>query len=277
MKNEDEESPPASSDLEGWRRAVARGQLGTFRPEALYCAVQDLGPDADPRVLNPIAKRLSEIIMKMARKHVGTNKPNRGEDIILRVHEGIWISLLDPKSADGCTMRNGLGGILKFRCLDAIAVENKHRRIPLEPTLRDVKRGEDASTVPTDRTKAAEVSHLVAARDPKQTASSDGFLGDDAVAASRPAEPAQFDVMRQIESNADVKRVLLRIADDRKRLAFCLFMQDMPFGSKKTDSIAKAVGISSKTAEQWIEELKALVQQTREFQELTDKKVGERS
>jgi hypothetical protein len=277
MTNESEESPPASSDLEGWRRAVARGRLGLFRPEALLCAVQDLGPDADPRVLNPIAKRLSEIIMKMARRHVGTNKPNRGEDIILRVHDGIWISLLDEKSEDGRTMRDGLGGIVKFRCLDAIAIENKHSRIPLEPKLRDVKRGEDASTVPADRTKAAEVSHLVAARDPKQTETGDGFLGDDAVFASRPVDPAQFEVMRQIESNADVKRVLSHIADDRKRLAFYLFMEDMPLGSKKSDSIARAVGISSKTAELWIEELKALVQQTDEFQELTNKKVGERS
>jgi hypothetical protein len=43
--------------------------------------VQDLGPNADPAVLSPIVARLSEIIMKMARRHVGTNKPNWGEDI----------------------------------------------------------------------------------------------------------------------------------------------------------------------------------------------------
>jgi hypothetical protein len=82
MAEESEDSPPASSDLEGWRRAVARGQLGSFRPEALLCAVQDLGPDADPRVLNPIAKHLSDIVMKMARGYIGTNKPNKGVDII---------------------------------------------------------------------------------------------------------------------------------------------------------------------------------------------------
>lgn len=81
MAEESEGSPAASSDLEGWRGAVTRGQLGSFRPEAWLCAVQDLGPDADPRVLNPIAKHLSDIIMKMARGYIGTNKPNMGEDI----------------------------------------------------------------------------------------------------------------------------------------------------------------------------------------------------
>ena len=109
MAEESEDAPPASSDLEGWRRAVAQGQLGLFRPEALLCAVQDLGPDADPRVLNPIAKHLSDIITKMARGYFGTNKPNKGEEIILLVHGGIWTSLLDKDSDDGRTMRNGLG------------------------------------------------------------------------------------------------------------------------------------------------------------------------
>lgn len=130
MKNASEESPPASADLEGRRRAVAWGRLGSFRPEALLAAVQDLGPNADPAVLNPIAKHLSDIIMKKARKHVGTNKPNNGEDIILNVHDGIWASLLDPKSKGGRTMRDGLGGIVKFRCLDAIALEKKAQSHP---------------------------------------------------------------------------------------------------------------------------------------------------
>jgi hypothetical protein len=274
MKDEREESPPASPDLEGWRRAVDRGQLGSLRPEALLCAVQDLGPDADPRVLNPIAKRLSEIITKMARKYVGTNKPNLGNDIIQRVHTEIWLALLDETSEDGRTMRQGLGGIVKFRCLDAIALENKHHRIPLEPKVREVKRKEDPAKVPTDRKKTAEVSHLVAAQDPKATPG-DGFLGDDAVSAGRPADPMLYEAMLHLEAHVDVERILSRITDDRKRLAFRLFMEDMPFGSKKTESIAKAVGISSKWAEHWIEELKELLQQTAEFQELTNKKVGE--
>jgi DNA-directed RNA polymerase specialized sigma24 family protein len=276
MKKESEDSPD-SSDLEGWRRAVEEGRLGSLRPEALLCAVQDLGPDADPRALNPIAKRLSEIIMRMARKHVGTNKPNRGEDIIKRVHEGIWITLLDEKSEERKTLRDGLGGIVKYRCLDAIALENKHSRIPLEPKVREVKRNEDPAVVPMDRTRAAEISHLVTPEDPKHPGAGDGFVGDEAVSARKPADPAQFQGMQHLEAHVDVERVLARISDDRKRLAFRLFMEDFPYGSKKTASIADAVGISSKTAEHWIEELIALLQQTEEAQELTNKKVGERS
>jgi hypothetical protein len=218
MKNESEESPPAFSDLEGWRRAVGRGQLGKFRPEALLCAVQDLGPDADPTVLSPIVRRLSAIIMNMARKHVGTNKPNKGLDIIDRIHTGIWTSLLDPKSEDGRTMRDGLGGIVKFRCLDAIALENKHSRIPLEPKLREVKRNENPDTVPTDRRKAREVSHLVAAPEPQEHSVVEaGFEGDDAVSATRPVDPAHSAEMRQLEEHMDVERVLANITDDRKR------------------------------------------------------------
>jgi DNA-directed RNA polymerase specialized sigma24 family protein len=275
MNNESEESPPASSDLEGWRRAVARGQLGLFRPEVLLCAVQDLGPDADPTVLNPIVKRLSGTIMKMARRHVGTNKPNNGEDIIHRVHSGIWASVLDPESEDGRTMRDGLGGIVKFRCLDAIALENKHSRIPLEPKLCEVKRNEDPDAVPTDRRKAREVSYLVPAAETQGHGSADdGFMGDDAASATRPVDPAHFDGMRQLEEHVDVERVLAHITDDRKRLAFRLYMDGFPFGSKRTPSIAKAVGISTKTAEVWIAELIELLRQTDEFQELTNKKVG---
>jgi hypothetical protein len=277
MRKESEDSPD-SSDLEGWRRAVEEGRLGALRPEALLCAVQDLGPDADPRVLNPIAKRLSGIIMGMARKYVGTNKPNRGEDIIQRVHEGIWMTMLDETSEERKTLRDGLGGIVKFRCQDAIALEHKHSRIPLEPKVREVKRNEDPAQVPGDRTRAAEVSHLIAAQDPKHTGlMNEGFAGDDAVAAAKPADPSQFQGMQHLEGRVDVERVLACISDDRKRLAFRYFMEDFPYGSNRTLSIAEAVGISSKTAEHWIEELVALLKQSEEAQELMNKKVGERS
>lgn len=277
MKKESEDLP-GFSDLEGWRRAVEQGRLGFLRPEALVCAVQDLGPNADPRVLNPIAKQLSQIVMRMARKYVGTNKPNRGEDIIQRVHEGIWITLLDETSSERATLRDGLGGIVKFRCLDAIALENRHSRIPLEPELPKAKRGEDPAEVAMDRIRVAEVSHLVGPQDPKHPGSiGDGVVGDDAVVAQKPADPAQFQGMQHLEAHVDVERVLARIVDDRKRLAFRLFLEDFPYGSKKTASIAEAVGISSKTAEHWVDEIIALLKQTEGALELINKKVGERS
>jgi hypothetical protein len=173
-------------------------------------------------------------------------------------------------------MRDGLGGIVKFRCLDAIALENKHSRIPLEPKLREVKRNENPDAVPTDRRKAREVSHLVPAPElEEQGTAEERFEGDDAVSvATRPVDPAHFAEMRQLEEHMDVQRVLANITDDRKRLAFRLHMDGYPCGSTRTPSIASAVGISTKTAEAWIAELIELVQQTKEFQELTNKKVG---
>ena len=60
-------------------------------------------------------------------------------------------------------------------------------------------------------------------------------------------------------------------------LAFRLFMEDIPYGSKRTYSIAEAVGVSAKTAEKWIEEVQRLLAATDEVQELQGTKVGERS
>ena len=55
----------------------------------------------------------------------------------------------------------------------------------------------------------------------------------------------------------DVEQVLNNIADDRKRLAFRLHMEEIPLESKRSASIAKTLGVSSKTAGQWIEEVQA--------------------
>lgn len=38
-----EEAPPKSTDLDGWRQAIADDRLKAFRLEALAAAFQDLG------------------------------------------------------------------------------------------------------------------------------------------------------------------------------------------------------------------------------------------
>ncbi len=40
-----EDSPPNSTDLEGWRQAIADDSLTAFKLEAIAAAFQDLGPD----------------------------------------------------------------------------------------------------------------------------------------------------------------------------------------------------------------------------------------
>lgn len=53
-----------------------------------------------------------------------------------------------------------------------------------------------------------------------------------------------------------VEEVLSRITDDRKRLAFRLHVDGIPLISKRTISIAGTLGVSSKTAGKWIEEVR---------------------
>jgi DNA-directed RNA polymerase specialized sigma24 family protein len=69
----------------------------------------------------------------------------------------------------------------------------------------------------------------------------------------------QFDPRQVMDEHIDVERVLSHVTDERKRLAFRLHMERVPLESKKGASIAKAVGISSKTAGKWIEEVQALL------------------
>lgn len=85
--------PPPSTDLEGWRQAIAGGRLRKCRLETIAAAFQDLG-ETDLRVREDLAKHLSGAIMGMLRKRVDTKKPNGGEDIIFEVHEIIFVALL---------------------------------------------------------------------------------------------------------------------------------------------------------------------------------------
>jgi hypothetical protein len=56
-----------------------------------------------------------------------------------------------------------------------------------------------------------------------------------------------------------VENILDQVTDDRKRLAFRLFMDGVPFKSKKTECIADALGISEKTAREWVKEVRELL------------------
>ena len=60
------------------------------------------------------------------------NKPNQGEDIILRVHGEIIAALLHPSSPDGNALRLAFGPRVLFRLKDGIAAEERERRIPEE-------------------------------------------------------------------------------------------------------------------------------------------------
>src|SRR5262249_13360155 len=61
-----------------------------------------------------------------------------------------------------------------------------------------------------------------------------------------------IDPWQEVNEQMDVERVLALVTDDQKRLAFRLYMEDVPMESTKTGSIVKALGVSRKTAEKWI-------------------------
>jgi DNA-directed RNA polymerase specialized sigma24 family protein len=222
-----EDPPPESTDLPGWRQVIADGCLRHFRPEAIVAAIQDLGPHTDKTVLNPLAKHLSDRMFFMLRRLVGRNHPNHGQDIIERVHIQLWEALLQPTSADGKALRVAFGSRLKFRLKDALAIEARSFRTPTE----DPKGGAILSLA--EHPDLAEVEASVDA----------------------------------IDERIDVDRILENVTDGNKRLAFRLFMDGVPYKSKKSNSIAEALGISERTAREWI----------KEAQELLQRKMGDKS
>jgi hypothetical protein len=280
MKKQGEDIPPPDpGDLEGWKTAVACGRVAQFPPEVLVAALQDLGPGLDPAIRDPIARQLNRMLMAWLRGHVGHNHAGGGEDIILRIQFTIFEALLDKNSADGKALRVAFWARVSFRAKDAIAKEYRDSRIPL--THEPKKKGTaNYDEVPLDEEKAAEVRQLVGPSEhAEETEDVGGFVGDDAASSTARPTAAVLEQLIHFEETMDVERVLAHIKDLdwRKRLAFRLYMEKVPAGSTKGYSIAKAVGRSSKTVEKWIKEIQDILKETREVQELTGKKVGERS
>lgn len=278
-KQGEDTPPPDPGDLEGWRKAVGCGRVAQFPPEALVAALQDLGVDLDPAIRNPIAQHLNLMLMRWLRRYVGHNHPAGGEEMILRTHYDIFVAMLDKNSADGKALRVEFWARVSFRAKDAIAKEYRDSRIPLthEPKKKGTANDDE---VPLDEEKAAEVRQLVGPTEQhEETEDVGGFVGDDAVSSTARPTAAVLEQLIHFEETMDVERVLANIKDLdwRKRLAFRLHMEKVPAGSTKGYSIAKAVGRSSKTVEKWIKEIQDILKETREVQELTGKKAGERS
>jgi hypothetical protein len=285
------ESSPASTDIEGWRRAVAEGALAGLRLEALVAALQDLGPHADANVKRALVKQLNDAMLRMLRSFVGFNHPNQGEDIIYRVHHQLFDALLRPKSADGQALRAGFANIVSYRVKDAIAVEYRHSRIPTRQDAKDTEDDEllvaaNDLTAPTARADGAgdrarelgadaptleDVADLGEQGDPADVSD-----GEDAPGRDSNRDMTLLDGGRHLDEQLDVARILKEVTDHRKRLAFYLHMQGVPFGSKKGNSIAKALGKSTKTVTDWVEEVRAQLKNNKEVQDLRKLSVGEK-
>lgn len=214
-----EEDPPPPSDLEGWRAAVAGDLLRSFRPEDIAAAIRNIGSTGDQRLRAALVSHISDELLRIIRRRVGKNRRNAGEDIIWRAHHALVVALLTPKSKDGDALCVAFRARTEFRTADAIRVESKYAR-----------RNVPHETQPGVDNDGEEVTETI---EPPE-------LGSDQV--------------------AEVARLLNRIPDPRKREAFRLHMEGCPLSpGRGTTSIAEQLGVSSRTAGEWITEVKAFL------------------
>jgi RNA polymerase sigma factor (sigma-70 family) len=213
------EEPPSPSDLEGWRSIAAANRLHLFRPEDVVAATQHIGPNGDQRLLAVLITHVSDELLRIIRRLVGKNHRNEGEDIVLRAQHQLIVAILKPGSKDGQALCKTFRTCVEFRVADAIRAERKYAH-----------RNQPYKTQPgvTDH-------------------------GEDMVETIEP--PAEGS-----EQVAEVQTLLNRIPDPRKREAFRLHMDGCPLSPGiGTTSIAEQLGISAKTAGEWIAETKALL------------------
>jgi DNA-directed RNA polymerase specialized sigma24 family protein len=295
--------PPPSTDLEGWREAIADRRLRKFRLEAIAAAFQDLG-EMDKRVRQDLIKHLSGAIIGTARNAVDPKKPNAGNDIILDVHEAILTALLDPSTADGKQLRKGFGGIVKFRVKDALARSDHDQIVPApkssasfgklkakQATVAGSKKPkktaqevaaeleeaanalEQQAVEPPDDTPDRETSPDAKHVDDRPPPYSMDEAEEDSVGPGRSSyDPTLMAVVRDMDTQIDRQRILAKIPDRMRQLAFSLHMDREPQAV-----IAEACGVSTRTIRTWIDEIQEELQQTKEAQELLGRRAGAKS
>jgi len=264
-----EEEPPKSTDLVGWQRAIADGRLRSFRLEALVEAFQDLG-HLDYQVQHALTKHLSDSVLRFLRKETGLNHPNQGWDIIFRTHDVVFNALMRPDSADGRGLRKAFAPRVRFRLKDAIAKERRESRTP-----EDIEKSRQKKTEEADGYGPDDEIVLDASAEQENDAEA-----PDAVACENGARTADVDNgLDDLDEEIDVKRILGTISDERKRLAFHLFMNGAPYKTKKehVESIAEALNISERTAREWVKEVRLSLAKNDGVKHLMKSKVGERS
>jgi hypothetical protein len=253
--------PPKSTDLKGWQDAISAGHLSEFSLNVLAAAIQDLGPDVDVQVRNALAKTLHDAIFRILRKEVGFNHANQGLDIIHRTIYKLFAALSTPGSCDGNAMRKSCYALVKKRMIDAILEEKRERRIPDEFSLTDESFGckEIAGYLdgePGDVVSVIETEHsckdVGGGTNDDNSANNNGEAGSRSVANKAPLYIDPLELKEE-----EISHLLENaIPDNLKRLAFRLYMEDVPSKTKdeKTHSIAKAVGKDEKTVRIWIRE-----------------------
>jgi hypothetical protein len=229
--------------------------------------------------------------MKLLRKRVGRNHPNGGIDIIERVHSELLTSLLSLSSADGAAMRTAFIMVVNYRVKDAIATEYKHSRIPTAQIQKSTNADSDVNSASEPEPESSKVGSGVAHRvdDDKLVGSDKGVRTNIEPATAYTSDsdehgyssgvvcdPSLMDGVRDIDESIDVKRILSTITDERKRLAFYLYMDRIPIHSTKGHSIAAALGVDRKTVKKWISEVQDQLSQLKEVNLLESASSGGR-
>jgi DNA-directed RNA polymerase specialized sigma24 family protein len=213
------EEPPSPFDLEGWRSVAAGDRLRLLRPEDIVAAIQHIGPNGDQRVLADLITYVSGELLRIIKRLVGKNQRNEGEDIIWRAHHQLIVAVLKPDSKDGQALCKTFRTCVEFRVADAIRAERKY-------ALRNQPY----------KMQPGVTDH-----------------GEEVIETIEPPDAGSEQVV-------DVQRLLNRITDPRKREAFRLHMDGCPLGPGiGTTSIAEQLGISAKTAGEWVAEIKAFL------------------
>ncbi|MBK8401835.1 MAG: hypothetical protein IPL29_12505 [Propionivibrio sp.] len=267
--------PPDPKDHNGWQCAVAENLHLKYDAPVLFCALQGLGAKANVPVRNALAERLSHLVIAELRRKVSSYHPNEGWDIIWRTHESVFTSAAKPNSKDGAGFREAFHARLSFRLLSAIKDEVRLRRTEEDILAEKADKAKKKASARKDEAEGV-VADEELTEDEEDLAELEGERtlsfhelvvkhDDEAPPEKTSCDPSLFDGVNNFIEQMDVDRLLKKhVLDDRKRLAFRLFMDCVPYKTKRkatTHSIADALGIDESTARVWIEEIKEILRE----------------
>jgi RNA polymerase sigma factor (sigma-70 family) len=211
--------PPPLSDLDAWKEIVRAGGLDRLRPEAIASLLQAIGPHADQRLVSALVAHFSDEVLKICKWRVPKKRRNRGQDIIDRAHHKLIVAVLTPGSTDGQALCVAFTARVEHRIADADRAERLY-----------AYRNQSFETQLDDEDEEEEI------------------------------EPPDNMPWDHAEQAAYVERLLSKIPDADKRKAFRLHLLGMAIQpGKGTSSIAQELGVSARTAGEWVRQVQALL------------------
>ncbi len=152
---------PTFADFAGWAEVVARGALVDCPPGLVVGALRANFAGGDRRVVDALARHVSQTIDRRLRRTIGTGHPNAGRDIIERAAGALLDAIFDPHSMDGDELVVAFAARVRYRAIDAARAEGLYQSRNLALVIDD----EGEVRVPDGRdvagTKSGEIAHLL--------------------------------------------------------------------------------------------------------------------